>query len=220
MKNPQESNPSINTKNRLIEVALELFALYGYEGVSTRKIVEKADVNISAINYYFGGKEGLYKAAIESKIELFELKMNDLLNEISNKKHTDKKEQKKFLIELLNRYMDLILSKGLPQYLVLLLIREMTNPSSVFDIFYNRIMGRVHKAFTSLIASIFDKPEDDESMVILATTIIGQMLIFRFGKRVILKRLDLDEYNPDLLNQIKNTVLKQTEITINNWSLL
>ena len=52
------------TKLALILAAGELFAEHGIEGTSTRAIVEKAGANIAAINYHFGGKQGLYTATL------------------------------------------------------------------------------------------------------------------------------------------------------------
>lgn len=51
-----------NTKDAILESALELFALAGYDATSTRAIAQKSGANLSAISYHFGGKEGLYKA--------------------------------------------------------------------------------------------------------------------------------------------------------------
>lgn len=53
-----------SAKARLMEAATKLFAEHGLEGTSTRDIAKAADLNISLISYYFGGKEGLYKAVI------------------------------------------------------------------------------------------------------------------------------------------------------------
>lgn len=51
-----------NTKSAILESALELFALQGYDATSTRAIAQKSGANLSAISYHFGNKEGLYKA--------------------------------------------------------------------------------------------------------------------------------------------------------------
>lgn len=48
---------------RLLHAALELFAQRGYAKTSTREIAEAAGVNLAAISYYFGDKQGLYRAA-------------------------------------------------------------------------------------------------------------------------------------------------------------
>jgi TetR/AcrR family transcriptional regulator, regulator of cefoperazone and chloramphenicol sensitivity len=44
------------TRTRILEAALELFAASGFEGASTRTIAEQAGVNLPAIQYYFGSK--------------------------------------------------------------------------------------------------------------------------------------------------------------------
>src|ERR1700687_5104833 len=56
---------SERTRQRLIEVAVEVFSELGYEGASTRAIVKQAQANLVSIPYYFGSKLGLYHAAAE-----------------------------------------------------------------------------------------------------------------------------------------------------------
>jgi AcrR family transcriptional regulator len=56
---------SERTRQRLIEVAVEVFSDHGYEAASTRTIVERAQANLVSIPYYFGSKLGLYHAAAE-----------------------------------------------------------------------------------------------------------------------------------------------------------
>ena len=58
-----------DTRRRILDAALEVFAAEGYEGASTRLLAERAGVNLPAIQYYFGSKEGLYRAVIDSIIE-------------------------------------------------------------------------------------------------------------------------------------------------------
>ena len=55
------SEPS-DTRARLLNAALHLFAEQGFAQTSTREIAVAAEVNIAAISYYFGDKAGLYRA--------------------------------------------------------------------------------------------------------------------------------------------------------------
>lgn len=50
-------------RERLLGEAVRLFAEQGFARTSTRTIAQAAGVNISAISYYFGDKEGLYRSA-------------------------------------------------------------------------------------------------------------------------------------------------------------
>lgn len=64
--NPQDMpvKEDSSAKTKLIVVGRKLFAQQGLEGTSTRDIAKESGLNISLISYYFGGKEGLYKAVI------------------------------------------------------------------------------------------------------------------------------------------------------------
>lgn len=60
---------SAATQAALIEAAAPLFAAQGYEATRTREIADKAGANVSAINYHFGSKMGLYQAVIKKQSE-------------------------------------------------------------------------------------------------------------------------------------------------------
>lgn len=66
--NSPTQDRSKESKDRILKIALELFANNGYDKTSTREIADKANVNISAIKYYFGDKESLYKTVYKSFI--------------------------------------------------------------------------------------------------------------------------------------------------------
>ena len=55
-------------KQKILEVATALFAEKGFAGVSIRELTVAANVNVSAISYYFGGKDGLYKDVIKRQL--------------------------------------------------------------------------------------------------------------------------------------------------------
>lgn len=49
----------IESERKLIEAGTAVFSEYGYEGASIQKISQLSGVNVSLVNRYFGGKEGL-----------------------------------------------------------------------------------------------------------------------------------------------------------------
>jgi len=55
---------STDTKEQILNVAERLFAEQGFAGTSLRSVVREAKVNLSAVNYHFGSKEGLLRAVI------------------------------------------------------------------------------------------------------------------------------------------------------------
>lgn len=59
---PPGSAASEDTRQRLLNAGLRLFANQGYAQTSTRELAEAAQVNVAAISYHFGDKAGLYRA--------------------------------------------------------------------------------------------------------------------------------------------------------------
>lgn len=57
-----------SSREKLLQTAVRLFAEYGYDGVSIRRIAAESGVNSALISYHFKGKEGLYQAVIEAHI--------------------------------------------------------------------------------------------------------------------------------------------------------
>jgi AcrR family transcriptional regulator len=58
---------TLDTREQLLKTASKLFAEKGFEAVTTRELAREADVNIAMIAYYFGSKDGLFKAMIEER---------------------------------------------------------------------------------------------------------------------------------------------------------
>lgn len=52
------------TKARLLDEAIKLFARQGYEAVSTGDIAAAADLTQSMVHYHFGSKENIWRAAV------------------------------------------------------------------------------------------------------------------------------------------------------------
>jgi AcrR family transcriptional regulator len=62
------TRPSDITRERILKAARSLFADRGYQDTSIRAVVAKARVNQAAINYHFGGKDGLYREVLRAAI--------------------------------------------------------------------------------------------------------------------------------------------------------
>ncbi len=67
-------------KKYMLKVAEQLFAQHGFEAVSLRQLVEAANVNIAMVKYYFGSKDGLFKALMDEKFP----RTRDQINELAN----------------------------------------------------------------------------------------------------------------------------------------
>ncbi|NWH09686.1 MAG: TetR family transcriptional regulator [Alphaproteobacteria bacterium] len=62
-----------DARARILEAASRLFAERGFGETTVRDIIFRANVNIAAVNYYFGSKEALYVATIERALNAVSL---------------------------------------------------------------------------------------------------------------------------------------------------
>lgn len=69
-------------RTHIIETALKLFAVKGYEGTSIRDIAESASVNLAMVNYYFGSKEKLFESIVKYKSSLTRVLLDEILNNV------------------------------------------------------------------------------------------------------------------------------------------
>jgi TetR/AcrR family transcriptional regulator len=111
-----------DSKSKLIEAALPLFAIKGYAAVSIRELAEAAGVNVALINYHFGGKESLYEAVVKSQLTL--------LVEVFNKEKTANLTPME-RVGLFGK--NLVTFHQRSPYLRRLISSELSNPTPCFD---------------------------------------------------------------------------------------
>lgn len=111
------------TKALLIETAGRLIAQKGYEKTTSKEICEAAKANMAAINYHFGGREGLYVAVLE-RVHEYLLTTKELETlEVSQASPEEK----------INIFLDILTDKVMQRdnWPIRVWIREITSPSGV-----------------------------------------------------------------------------------------
>jgi AcrR family transcriptional regulator len=63
-----EQDQSLDTRSRLLQLALKLFAEQGYEKTSLREIAEQLGVTKAALYYYFKSKEDIVRSLVEDYV--------------------------------------------------------------------------------------------------------------------------------------------------------
>ena len=83
------------TRRKLVDAALLAFSTQGYDGASTRNIETQAGTKRGLINYHFGSKKALWKAAAEHLMSITE---RDLGATLADMNKVDEDQQLRFLI--------------------------------------------------------------------------------------------------------------------------
>ena len=202
-----------DSRQQLISAGLTIFGKYGFEGASTRMLAETANVNLAAIPYYFGGKEGLYRAVVEHVAEQIRERQAPVAARIASRFHSDlsQEESLSLLHELLDSFATTIIGSDEAEQWARIIMREQMDPTPAFDILYSGVIKQIHGICALLIGRMLEQAEDDPNTLIRAFTIMGQILIFRAANAATLKRLGWKKFSADRVSQIQAIVRQQVD---------
>jgi AcrR family transcriptional regulator len=191
--------PAADTRKRLINSSLAIFAKHGYAGASTRMLASAAKVNLAAIPYYFGGKEGLYHAVVRLIVEFGKEKIFPEMEKIRQRLETGNPahaELLEMLERLIGNYVDLVTNEE-TIHLAPIMFQEQLHPSKAFQIFYEDLLRHEHKLCTALVAGLLKIPPESKEAILHAHAIFGHVMIFLAGRALILKRLDAEKFSKE-----------------------
>ncbi|HMV52151.1 MAG TPA: CerR family C-terminal domain-containing protein [Rhodocyclaceae bacterium] len=133
------------TSEHLVRVATRIFAAKGFAGATTREICLAAGVNLAAIHYYFGDKEGLYRAALLEPIRAITSQFGDF--------GTDDLPFEQAIRAILAPLITLSLREDDHELNVARLhLREMLDPSPIFRDIVEREIAPLHAVLAGLVA--------------------------------------------------------------------
>lgn len=195
-----------DTRRRILETALDLFAAHGYEGASTRQIAEGAGVNLPAIQYYFGNKEGLYRAIIEDIVADTERHMAEVSPRVRaalDDPAATPAEFTELLCEMLETFVTLVTSGTQVESRRLFFARAEVEETPGLDRLHDNGMRQIFNPCLALFARLHGRSEADQEMTMRTMALIGQVVIFcSNNKRPILAAAGLDGESVRLMKQI------------------
>lgn len=200
-----------DTRRRILDTAIEVFAAIGYEAASTRALAERADVNLPAIPYYFGSKEGLYRAVIEQIVREIDQSMAPVADRITAALAAgapSRKELLDLLHDLLDAFVALVVGGEHRESRRLLFARAEIEPAPGLDPLHDVGMRRVFEPCRALVAQLAARAAEDEWTVLQTLAVLGQVSIFcnRGPRRV----LACSEFGEEQIRAIQQLVREQT----------
>ena len=202
-----DPDPKLDTRDRLIQAAIEIFAENGFDATTTRMLADRARVNLSAIPYYFRSKEGLYQAAVEHIADVLGARLDPFVEELAalSEKGLDPETARPLLQEGLATMVAVMC--GDPETLPFskIILQEQMAPTAAFDLIYPRVMERVLKSFAALIAAATGET-DARQCDLQAIMLIGQVMIFRAGRATAIRRLGMEGYNAREVAEIQDII--------------
>ncbi len=188
-----------DARSRLLHEALRLFAAQGFAKTSTRAIAQAAKVNISAIGYYFGDKQGLYQSAYYEPIANYSPQL--VAAQIVDEKASLQQGLQAFFEHMLVPFEqdDEVVGDCVRLYL-----REMVEPTDLLQTIVEQRIIPLHKALSELITRHLKlkKPDDEVSRLVFA--IIAMPAQWIIGHDVV------QVISPNLLKQ-RNAISKAVQ---------
>ncbi len=211
----EDVSPS-TPQEKLLQAAFDIFGKHGYESATTRMIAGEAGVNIAAIPYYFGGKEGLYRAVISHIVEQIQKQSNDILARVSTSDLTGEDGRicaRNLLDELITRFITFLIGSSEGQRVSKIMMREQMYPSNAYDLIYNGFMQPILSAMATLVGAITGI-ESKRRIMLQSMAIVGQILFFRVARETVVLTLDMQGYDEGELREIRDVVLTHTHAVL------
>ncbi len=195
------------TRKRILDAAIAAFAEVGYEAAHTRLIAERATVKLPAIAYYFGSKEGLYRAVIQHIAAQFEKSMAPIA-ERADALLADPMAPREavlaVLCELLEAFADTLLCPTSPESWRQIIVRAEIENLSGLEHLRDCIRNNTGRPCMELIARLTGDPANSERAWMRAAALLGEINIFT--KPQVRGGLGWTEYTEDRIRAIQTLV--------------
>lgn len=185
------------TRQQLLEVAGRVFAERGYMYATSKEICERAKANIAAVNYHFGGKDGLYAAVLEEAHA--RLVSIDIVTQVtqSTASAADK------LRLLLSQIVGEIAKRDEGAWELRVLSRELMSPTPLVDrMMKNQVVPKA-RLVTGMIGEILGVPPTHPAVSRSTVSIVGPCMFLLIA-------------SPDWQKKIFPALLVETETLIDH----
>ena len=173
--------------DRLLQVAVEVFAECGFREATVREICSRANVNVASVNYYFRSKEALYAQALAFAFQ----KANRLYPQDATLNTNLPPEQRLalFIKNFIYRLMD-DSHLGLHSKLI---TREIADPTKALDEIIETAILPQFTLLQEIIQQILGTHTDKVIVQRCLLSIFGQCLMFKHSRSII------DRLYPELI---------------------
>ena len=194
-------------KRQIALIAKKHFYRFGYDGTSLRKVAHEAKVSNSLLNYYFGGKAGIFDYCLDQFINANQSLLADILK--SPKSADELKVRLELLVKALTRASH-------EDYEMLQIIRREMNGNHI---------KRIEKFFNSLVKNSFQLTrqffEEAQASQLIRKGLKPEYLAFmifdictngyrkdHFVERLLIKPTSMDEFKNQMNDHVIELFLK------------
>ena len=172
-----------NTRAQLLEAAGHLFAQKGFDRATGKEICELAGTNSAAINYYFGGMDGLYAAVLEEANNRL-VSLQSLSSAVAAA--SDARDKLRAIIELA---VDKLTGPVSSSWVLGVIGRELVAPSPALDELRERQGIPKARILMSIVGELMGLPDDHPAVARGCLSIMAPCLMLLISDHLMLKRV-------------------------------
>lgn len=169
------------TRRRLLEAAVEVFAEEGFRGATLQEIARRADANVASTAYHFGNKEGLYAAVFEYA----ERRMAELRPPQDDDDDALPAEER--LRRHVTAFLKRLLDPRRPAWFARLLAREMIEPTPALDRLVRRRMRANHEQLATILRELLGTEASDEDVRLCTLSVVAQCTFYRHSAPIVVR---------------------------------
>lgn len=201
--------PPMDSETKILMAAERVFAEKGLKGARVKEIAALSGVNPALINYYFGGKENLYRTVIENffvRVERLAVSVMEREEDVIAK-----------LRSLIEFGIDLL---GENEYVSRIFVREFVDSGPYSEMLIKTYLRRIFATARELVPPETERGRENESQTMhFIFSALGSMVLFYISgpvikdiwKRDVFTKKMIEERKREVINLIFNGIGKRFE---------
>ena len=157
------------TRERLLNAGTRLFADRGFSKVTVRDICHRANANVAAVNYHFGGKAGLYDAVMRSAIRI--MQGTTEAARLAGENRSPEEQLEAYVVIFLQR-----VAQSRDSWIHQLMMHELSDPTHALDMVAEEVIQPRLDYLTSIIIRLLGSGEDDPRVARCLLSVNAQVL--------------------------------------------
>ncbi|MGH8174753.1 MAG: TetR/AcrR family transcriptional regulator [Steroidobacter sp.] len=180
---PPARQDGLATRQQLLEAAGAVFAEHGYVKATSKEICARAQANIAAVNYHFGGKDGLYAAVLEeAHARLVSVEAVAAAAQSSI-------DPRIKLRMLLTRIVGEVAKRDQAAWELRVLSREVLSQSPLMSGLINNQIAPKARFMRAILAQIMDLPAEHPTVSRTLLSVMGPFLLLLIANRTLLQKV-------------------------------
>ena len=161
-------------QERLIAVAEDLFCENGFDATSVRDLTARADCNVAAVNYYFGGKDNLYIEVFRRRlVAMTKLRLESIKSIMSRRKSGVTLEE--LLRVFATAFVEPLVAESGGRRFMKLMTRELIDPHLPRSLFMEEMIVPTMSTLAGALQKICPKLEPTKIYMCIFS-LIGQLV--------------------------------------------